>query len=287
MTQTTNTTTLLSPNDALLADTAADAAQRIERHLDQVDSLFAQLDAGQFDPLPLDYPWPADLKLSVVIPVYNERDTILTVVSRVMALPVPKEIIVVDDCSTDGTRDCLESLNGMAGLRVLWQPRNLGKGAALRCGFEAAEGDVVIIQDADLEYEPRDMLQVVRPIVMGEVDVAFGSRYLQGRGDADSLAHRIGNGLLTGLSNLLNGVQLTDMETCHKAFRIHVLRSLELKQNRFGFEPEVTAKIARRGYEIREVPIHYRPRGYAQGKKIGARDLLSTLWCILRYGFAD
>jgi glycosyltransferase involved in cell wall biosynthesis len=261
--------------------------KRVSQQLDDLDRLFAQLDAGEFELQPLDYTWPANMKLSIVIPVYNERASILDVVARVNALPVPKEIIVVDDCSTDGTRSWLETIRGLPGLYLIFKPANEGKGAALRTGFQAATGEVVIVQDADLEYDPRDILRVVRPIVTGRADVVFGSRYLCGRGRDGSWVHRAGNRMLTGLSNFFSGLRLTDMETCYKAFKRHVLQEMELKQNRFGFEPEVAAKIARRRYLIEEVPIHYQPRSYAEGKKIGVKDLLSTLWCILRYGWAD
>jgi glycosyltransferase involved in cell wall biosynthesis len=263
------------------------AVSRVEQQLGQLDKLFAQIDAGEFELQPLGYEWPAGMLLSVIIPVYNEQATILEVISRVQALPVPKEIIVVDDCSTDGTRGWLETVRNTPSLRLILKPCNEGKGAALRSGFAEARGDIVVVQDADLEYHPRDIPGVVKPIVFGETDVVFGSRYLRGDCEDASLVHRMGNRMLTGLSNMLNGVQLTDMETCYKAFRLDVVRNIELKQNRFGFEPEVTAKVARRGYDIREVPVRYQPRSYAQGKKIGVKDLMATLWCILRYGWLD
>lgn len=285
MTTISDTTTL---NDTPCSFTAQPGPASIDQQLGQLDELFAQINAGEFDVRPLDYVWPAGRKLSVVIPVYNERASILEVIAKVRALPVPKEIIIVDDCSTDGTRSWLETLRDTAAdVRLIFKPQNEGKGAALRTGFEFATGDVVIVQDADLEYDPRDILQVVKPIVLGQADVVFGSRYLNGKSRDASLLHRAGNRLLTGLSNLLNGLQLTDMETCYKAFKRNVLRDIELKQNRFGFEPEVAAKVARRRYLITEVPIQYQPRSYAEGKKIGLKDLFSTLWCILRYGWAD
>jgi len=269
--------------------------QRFEAGVDQIDQLWAELDAGEFsvdDAIKSPVAKPAekataDGKISIVIPVYNERNTILEVIERVRALPLCKEIIVVDDCSTDGTRGWLETLRGQADVRVILKDRNEGKGAALRTGFAAASGDVLIVQDADLEYDPRDIPVVVRPVLDGKADVAYGSRYLKGRGTDGSRVHRFGNWLLTALSNRLNGVRLTDMETCYKAFRRDVLREIELKQNRFGFEPEITAKLARRRYRIQEVPIRYQPRSYAAGKKIGVKDLVSTLYCIVRYGWAD
>lgn len=284
-------------HQALLWDTAndvadstpatRDAARNVEQKMDELDELFAQIDAGQFDVQGLDYPWPQSLKLSIVIPVYNERKSILQVIARVNALPIPKEIIVVDDCSTDGTRGWLETVRDTPNLRLIFKPQNEGKGAALRTGFEAATGGVLIVQDADLEYDPRDILQVIKPIVLEQADVVFGSRYMHQKTRDTSLIHRSGNRLLTGLFNLLNDIQLTDMETCYKAFKRGVLDEIELKQNRFGFEPEFAAKVARRRYRIEEVPVHYEPRSYAEGKKIGVKDLFSTLWCILRYGWAD
>jgi glycosyltransferase involved in cell wall biosynthesis len=264
-----------------------DITNRIERKFDELDTLFAQIDSGEFNLRGLDYAWPESLKLSIVIPVYNERKSILQVISRVSALPVPKEIIVVDDCSTDGTRGWLETIRDMPNLRLIFKPENQGKGAALRTGFDAATGDIVIIQDADLEYDPSDILQVVKPIVCDTAEVVYGSRYMnQKTGDASRL-HRGVNRLLTGMFNLLSGTRHTDMETCYKAFKRSILDEIELKQNRFGFEPEFAAKIARRRYRVEEVPIQYNPRGYAEGKKIGVKDLFSALWCILRYGWAD
>lgn len=281
--QTTNT-----PNKNVSTSVnEQETADRVESQLDQLDELFAEIASGEFDVASIEYPWPEGMKLSIVIPVYNERATILEVIARVKQIPVPKELIIVDDCSTDGTRGWLETVRDTPELRLILKPKNEGKGAALRTGFEAATGDVVIIQDADLEYDPRDILRVVRPIVSGETDVAFGSRYLNEKSDDLSRVHRFGNRCLTMFSNLMNGTNLTDMETCYKAFRRNVLREISLKQNRFGFEPEVTAKLARRRCRISEVPITYQPRGYSEGKKIGLKDLFSTLWCIVRYGFAD
>jgi glycosyltransferase involved in cell wall biosynthesis len=289
--------------------TTPDVVARVEATLEQIDELWAELDRGEFklmsepepkrptnrDPRPSKKPRRSVVKdtslshckVSIVIPVYNERQTILQVIERVRQLPLDMEIIVVDDCSTDGTRGWLETMRGTSGLHLIFKDRNEGKGAALRTGFDAATGDVVIVQDADLEYDPNDIPAVIRPIVMGRADASFGSRYMEGRGDDGSWFHRLGNRFLTSLSNRLNGVQLTDMETCYKAFRKNVLSELDLRQNRFGFEPEITAKIARRQYRIQEVPIHYSPRGYAEGKKIGVIDLVSTLYCILRYGCVD
>ena len=232
--------------------------------------------------------WPADFKLSVVIPVYNECETVAQVVARVKALSIPKEIIVVDDCSTDGTWQILEQLaTDDPQLQVIQHEQNAGKGAALRTGFQHTAGDVVIVQDADLEYDPRDIPQVVAPIARGETDIVYGSRFIGDEQQDESWIHRFGNAVLTQSLNLMIGRKLTDMETCYKAFRGDVIRGIEIRQNRFGVEPELTAKLARRGYDFREVPISYNPRGYAEGKKIGVKDLFNALWCIFRYGLTD
>jgi glycosyltransferase involved in cell wall biosynthesis len=240
-----------------------------------------------YEPATRDFTVPRGFKLSIVIPVYNEERTIRLVLTHVLALPVPKEVIIVDDASTDGTRQILSEYEAAQGLHVIYKPHNEGKGAALRTAFRRVTGDVVVVQDADLEYDPRDILPLIKPIVHGEADVVYGSRFLAGLPQDRSLIHRVGNALLTKLSNWTTGLDITDMETCYKAFRREVLRSFEIRQPRFGFEPEVTARIARRGFRLYEVPIRYNPRGYAQGKKIGIRDLFSTLWCILRYAVAD
>jgi glycosyltransferase involved in cell wall biosynthesis len=224
--------------------------------------------------------------VTVVIPVYNEENTILEVLSRVQELTFRMEVIVVDDCSTDGTRDLLETVRDMPGLRVILKSKNEGKGAALRDGFAAAEGDIVVIQDADLEYNPAEIPTVIRPLLDGDADAAFGSRFLRDTQDR-SLTHRLLNRFLTTASNTFTGLHLTDMETCYKAFRRNVIRDLPLKQNRFGFEPEVTAKLARRRYRVVESPIGYKARGYDEGKKIGMRDFFNAVYCIVRYGLAD
>jgi glycosyltransferase involved in cell wall biosynthesis len=270
------------------ASAAADesAIARAAETLDRLESLSELLTAEDgYEPATLDYTLPPRFKLSVVIPAYNEEQTIRRVIMRVLSVPIPKEIIVVNDASTDGTGLELDELEGRAGLHVIHKPLNEGKGAALRTGFRHASGDVVIVQDADLEYDPRDIPAVIRPIIDGQADAVFGSRFLAESPQDQSLVHRSGNWLLTSASNWLTGLQLTDMETCYKAFRRETLRHIEIQQNRFGFEPEVTAKLARRKCRIAEVPIRYQARSYAEGKKIGLLDLFSAIWCIVRYGW--
>lgn len=224
---------------------------------------------------------------SIVIPVYNEERTIARVLSRLAALPFAKELIVVDDCSRDRTREVLERLAGLPGFKLVLKPVNEGKGAALRTGFEQAAGELIVVQDADLEYDPADLPAVLAPLLRDEADVVFGSRFIGAEIQDKSAVHRFGNWVLTTASNLFTGVRLTDMETCYKAFRRDVLKDLKLKQNRFGVEPEMTAKLARLGYRITEVPVTYQARGYKEGKKIGIRDLFKAVYCIVRYGVAD
>ena len=275
---------VMSPQTPTPADGGAIA--RAAETLDRLESLTELLAVEEdYEPAALDYPLPPRFKLTVVIPVYNEAQTIRRVIARVCALPISKEIIVVNDASTDGTSDVLDELEGRAGLHVIHKPQNEGKGAALRTGFRHASGDVVVVQDADLEYDPRDILPVIRPIVENQADTVFGSRFLGETPQDKSLVHRGGNWLLTTASNWLTGLNLTDMETCYKAFRRDVIRQIEIQQNRFGFEPEVTAKLARLKCRIREVPIRYQARGYAEGKKIGIQDLFNAVWCIVRYGW--
>jgi glycosyltransferase involved in cell wall biosynthesis len=224
------------------------------------------------------------LAVSVVIPVYNERETIAEIVDRVRAVGVHKEIVIVDDFSLDGTRDVLLELARQPDVTVLMHGYNRGKGAALRTAFAMAEGDVIVIQDADLEYDPNDYPRLLAPIERGETDVVYGSRFLEHAEQDPSRLHRLGNWLLTALSNWYTGQRLTDMETCYKVFRREVLAGIRIEQNRFGFEPELTAKLSRLGHEIIEVPITYHARSYAEGKKIGLRDALNALWCIVKYG---
>jgi len=225
------------------------------------------------------------VKLSVIIPVYNEEATIREIVNRVRALPVDLEIIVVDDGSTDGTRGILESeIEGKLG-QVIYQPLNRGKGAAVRAGLERVTGEVVVIQDADLEYEPEDLLDLLRPIEKKKADVVYGSRFVSGKAHRVLLFwHSVGNHFLTLLSNCFTNLNLTDMETCYKMFRTDIIRQIHLEQDRFGFEPEVTAKVSRLGCRIFEVGISYSGRDYSQGKKIGWKDGVIAIWCILKYG---
>jgi glycosyltransferase involved in cell wall biosynthesis len=224
------------------------------------------------------------LAVSVVIPVYNERDTVVELVRRVQAVGIHREIILVDDFSMDGTRQILVELARESDVKILFHGYNKGKGAALRTGFQQASGDVVVIQDADLEYNPNDLPRLLAPIERGEADVVYGSRFLENPQQDKSRTHRFGNWLLTQASNLATGQRLTDMETCYKVFRREVLDAIELEQNRFGFEPEITAKISRLGYRIVEAPISYSPRSFDEGKKIGLADAASAMWCIARYG---
>ncbi|HUU58054.1 MAG TPA: glycosyltransferase family 2 protein [Phycisphaerae bacterium] len=224
------------------------------------------------------------MKLSVVIPAYDEAGTIEEIVARVRAADVEKEIVVVDDFSTDGTRDRLRQMESGGDLRILYHEKNQGKGAALRTGFAAAGGDVVIVQDADLEYDPRDYPKLLAPIVAGKADVVYGSRFAGGESHRVLYFwHYVGNRFLTLLSNCFTNLNLTDMETCYKAFRREVLRSIRIQENRFGFEPEITAKVARMGCRVYEVGISYSGRTYEEGKKIGWKDGLRAVWCILKY----
>lgn len=230
---------------------------------------------------------PAGLKLSVVIPVYNEEKTIARVVSRVAALPLNIEIVVVDDCSTDGTRDILKRLSQVDCVNVFYQEENQGKGAALRRAFTESTGHYIVVQDADLEYDPVDIPKLLVPLVKKDADIVYGSRFIGEEQQDESFIHRMGNAVLTGASNMFSGLSLTDMETCYKAFTREVIESVELAQNRFGIEPEITAKLARRGFRFVEVPISYDSRGYSEGKKIGVKDLFNALYCIGRYGVTD
>jgi glycosyltransferase involved in cell wall biosynthesis len=227
------------------------------------------------------------MKLSIVIPCYNEKNTIRTIVDAVRTAPYPdKEIIVVDDCSKDGTRDILTGEIAPLVDKLLYHEVNQGKGAALRTGIRAATGDIVLIQDADLEYDPTEYPKLVEPILQGKADAVYGSRFMGGNPHRVLYFwHRIGNGLLTLLSNMCTNLNLTDMETCYKVFRREIIQGISIEENRFGFEPEITAKIAKTGCRIYEVGISYYGRTYQEGKKIGWKDGLYAIWCILKYNF--
>jgi glycosyltransferase involved in cell wall biosynthesis len=227
------------------------------------------------------------MRLSVVIPVYNEVRTIEEVVARVRAIPLEKEILIVDDGSTDGTRQRLEDIVRHDDVKVLYQERNKGKGAALRTGFAAATGDVVIIQDADLEYDPRDYTALLEPILDGRADVVYGSRFLGGPHRVLFFWHYVGNRVLTLMSNAVSNLNLTDMETGYKVFRREILNDLPLRSNRFGFEPEFTVKVAKRMLRVYEVPISYSGRTYAEGKKITWRDGIAAIFTILWFRIVD
>jgi glycosyltransferase involved in cell wall biosynthesis len=247
-----------------------------------------------------------DPKVSIVIPVYNEKATIDEILRRVLDTEIRKEVIIVDDCSKDGTRQILENMaarqaNGeefapsqdggdpvpLKDLRFFFQDMNQGKGAALRRGFAETTGDIVLVQDADLEYDPRDYGVLLEPIIDGRADVVYGSRFLGGPQRVHYFRHYVANRMLTLLSDIFTNLKLTDMETCYKVFRKEVLAGVQLKSNRFGFEPEITAKIAKHNWRVYEVPITYAGRTYEEGKKITWKDGVQALWCIIRYSLGD
>src|SRR3990172_1416940 len=228
------------------------------------------------------------MKISVVMPVFNEVKTLREIVKRVEDVDLEKELIIVDDCSTDGTREILMSMERNPGIRVFYQERNMGKGAALRTGFKHITGDIVIIQDADLEYNPQEYHKLIKPILDGRADVVYGSRFITTEERRVLLFwHTFGNSFITLLSNIFTNLNLSDIETCYKVFKADVIRSLTIEENRFGFEPEITAKIAKKRCRIYEIGISYSGRDYSEGKKIGWRDGLRALWCILKYNLRD
>ena len=225
------------------------------------------------------------MKLSVVIPVYNEKKTLSELICRVEAVKLEKEIIIVDDASTDGTRDLLKKYEEQERFKVIYQSKNAGKGSALRAGFDKAEGEIIIVQDGDLEYDPKEYPLLLEPILDGRADVVYGSRFLGGTHRVFFFWHYVGNKVLTTLSNMCTNLCLTDMETGYKVFRRTVLDSFILKCDRFGFEPEFTSKVARHAFRIYEVPISYSGRGYEEGKKIDWKDGVAALWFIFRFRF--
>jgi glycosyltransferase involved in cell wall biosynthesis len=227
------------------------------------------------------------MNLSVVIPVYNEVHNINEIIKRVQAQKLANEIIIVDDGSSDGTRDILTAIDGKDSVRVILHERNQGKGAAVVTGMKAAKGDILLIQDADLEYDPRDYPQIIRPIEEGIADVVYGSRFLGGARRVTMFWHMIANKLLTAMTNILYNTILTDMETGYKVFRRQVIEGLTIRAKRFDFEPEFTAKVLKRHYRIFEVPITFNPRDYSEGKKIKLKDAFMAVWTLLKYRFVE
>ncbi|MBM3321022.1 MAG: glycosyltransferase family 2 protein [Candidatus Eisenbacteria bacterium] len=226
--------------------------------------------------------------LSVIVPVYNEVRTIREIVRRIREVDVEKELLIVDDFSTDGTREILEKeIATIDGVRVFYHARNRGKGAAIRTAIPEVRGEIALIQDADLEYSPTEYPRLIRPIVEGVADVVYGSRFKGGETRVHLYWHYVGNQLLTTVSNMFTNLNLTDMETCYKVFRADILKGIPLRSDRFGFEPEITAKIARRKCRVYEIPISYYGRDYAEGKKIGWKDAVAAFYCIVRFWIAD
>jgi glycosyltransferase involved in cell wall biosynthesis len=275
-----------------VSDVGGDAAPYSQRWYENLRGVLGEAVCRQLG----FYAIPDEFLLSVVIPVYNERETLPTLLERVKSMPVRKEIVLVDDCSVDGTRELLKDLESHRWddprntLSIYYHDINRGKGAAVRTGFSKATGDVMVIQDADLEYDPGEIPRLLQPIITGQADVVYGSRFL---GDQPHRVlyfwHYLGNKFLTTLSNCFTNLNLTDMETCYKLFTREVMEQMgpKLKQNRFGIEPEMTARVARQGCRVFEMSISYHGRTYDQGKKIGVRDGFQALWCIVRYGLFD
>ncbi|MBU1626466.1 glycosyltransferase family 2 protein [bacterium] len=226
------------------------------------------------------------MKISVVMPVFNEFDTVKTIIGKVMQVGIVDELIIVDDRSTDGTIEVLKGIKEEK-IKVFFHEVNCGKGAALRTGFSKVTGEIIIIQDADLEYNPSEYSQLLQPILDGRADAVYGSRFLGGPHRVLLFWHYLANKLLTLLSNIFNNLNLTDMETCYKVFKTDVIRQIRLKSNRFGFEPEITAKLAKKKFRIYEMPISYSGRDYSEGKKIGFKDALEAFFCIIYYRFFD
>ncbi len=227
------------------------------------------------------------MKLSVIMPVFNEARTLEAIVKQVLDTGLPSEIVMVDDGSTDGTRDLMKQWENHPVIRVILHDKNQGKGSAVRTGFEKATGEVLVIQDADLEYDPRDYPKLLQPIEEGRADVVYGSRFIGGPARKVYFWHRVGNMVLTLITNILYNIDLTDMETCYKCMRKEIVEGMELRSRRFEFEPEITAKIAKRGYRIYEVAIAYYGREYDEGKKITGWDALPAIWTLIKYRFVD
>jgi len=226
------------------------------------------------------------MKLSIIIPVYNEKTTIKEIIKKISLIDIQKEIVIVDDCSSDGTVDILKDIES-DDLKVFYHERNMGKGAAVRTAFKHITGDIIIIQDADLEYDPRDYPSLIRPIIEGRADVVYGSRFLGGPHRVLFFWHYVGNRIITTFSNMLSNLNLTDMETGYKVFRREIIQNLKLKSNRFGFEPEITMKVAKASCRIYEMPISYWGRDYAEGKKISWKDGIAAIFHIFRFRFFD